>query len=120
MNPRVPRFLATADEPASFFNRERELAQLETTWTAGGAQLVTLWGRRRVGKSTLLFRFAAGKRAVYLYGTRMAERDILAGLALQAADVFDDPYVRSAPFPCNDTYQPAAPLSGRTSSQVLW
>ena len=82
-----------------FFDRERELAALDASWARLGAELVTLWGRRRVGKSTLLSRFAAGKRSVYLYGTRMAERDILVGLALQAADTFGDDYLRSAPFP---------------------
>jgi AAA+ ATPase superfamily predicted ATPase len=100
-----------------FFNRERELAQLEAAWSARGAQLVTLWGRRRVGKSTLLSRFANGKRAVYLYGTRMAERDILAGLALQAAETFDEPYLHSAPFP---SWQAALDyLAARARSQRL-
>ena len=82
-----------------FVNRERELAALEVVWRASGAQLVTVWGRRRVGKSTLLAHFAAGKRAVYLYGTRLAERDLLAGFAAQVADALDDPYLRTAPFP---------------------
>ncbi len=84
---------------AEFFNRERELEQLEAAWERPDAQMVTLCGRRRAGKTTLLSHFAHGKRAIYLYGTRIAERDILAGLALQAADVFDEPYLRSAPFP---------------------
>ncbi|MHB8576460.1 MAG: hypothetical protein ACYDCQ_14145 [Dehalococcoidia bacterium] len=75
------------------------MRQLEAMWTAAGAQLVTLWGRRRVGKSTLLAQFATGKRVIYLYGTRIAERDILAGLALQAAAALDEPYLRSAPSP---------------------
>src|SRR3990170_4275056 len=85
-----------------FFDREPELRDLENVWTSRGAALVTLWGRRRVGKSTLLAHFAAGKRSVYLYGTRMTERDILTGLALQAADAFQDAYLRSAPFPTWD------------------
>lgn len=83
----------------AFYNRQRELAQLEAAWLSRGAQFVTLWGRRRVGKSTLLARFAQGKRALYLYGTRLPERDILAALSLQAADLFDDAYLRAAPFP---------------------
>lgn len=62
--------------PPPFFNRERELANLEAAWTTPGAQLLTLWGRRRVGKSTLLSQFLAGKRAVYLYETRVAERPL--------------------------------------------
>jgi AAA+ ATPase superfamily predicted ATPase len=85
-----------------FVNRERELDQLEAAWSTPGSALVTLWGRRRVGKSTLLSRFAVGKRAVYLYGTRLAERDILADLATEAAEVFDEPYLRAAPFPTWD------------------
>ena len=88
-----------SDPERPFFDRNRELSALDTAWSTTGAQLVTLWGRRRVGKSTLLSHFAAGKRAVYLYGTRMAERDILAGLARQVGAVFDDPYLRAAPFP---------------------
>ncbi|MGH2588966.1 MAG: ATP-binding protein [Dehalococcoidia bacterium] len=86
------------DDPP-FFDRERELAALGAVWETAGAQLVTLWGRRRVGKSTLLARFAGDTRAVYLYGTRMAESDILAGLSFQAAETFDDAYLRVAPFP---------------------
>ncbi len=89
-------------DTAPFFDRERELGELAAAWEAPGAQLVTLWGRRRVGKSTLLSRFANGKRAVYFYGTRIAERDILAGLALQASQTFADEYLRVAPFPTWD------------------
>lgn len=85
--------------PEGFFNRERELTQLERVWATPGAQLVTLWGRRRVGKSALLARFARSKRSVYLYGTRLTEQDILADLAIQVSDALDDPYLRAAPFP---------------------
>ncbi len=86
-----------------FFDRERELAQLDAAWAAPGAQLVTLWGRRRVGKSTLLSRFANGKRGIYFYGTRMTERSVLDALAIQVAEAFDDAYLRTAPFPTWDS-----------------
>jgi len=100
-----------------FHDRERELAELEAAWQVRGAQLLTLWGRRRVGKSTLLARFAQGKRALYLYGTRLPERDILAALSLQVADLFDDAYLRAAPFP---SWSAAlAYLADRTRSERL-
>jgi uncharacterized protein len=53
----------------NFVNRERELAALER---ACGTQpgLAVVSGRRRVGKTALLDRFAAGRRAVFLPGTR--------------------------------------------------
>lgn len=53
----------------NFVNRERELAALER---ACGAQpgLAVVSGRRRVGKTALLDRFAGERRAVFLPGTR--------------------------------------------------
>lgn len=53
--------------------RDRELADLEGTWARAGSgvpQLAVVWGRRRVGKTFLLTRFAAAKRAVYFTATR--------------------------------------------------
>lgn len=82
-----------------FYDRERELLALEMAWNLPSAQLVTLWGRRRVGKTTLLSHFAAARRGIYLYGTRMAERHVLADLAFQTAEALGEPYLRSAPFP---------------------
>jgi AAA+ ATPase superfamily predicted ATPase len=46
-----------------FVNRREELAALERWW-ASGEPLGLLWGRRRVGKSWLIGRFAAGLPAV--------------------------------------------------------
>ena len=45
-------------------NRESELALLADWWSAAGARLGIVWGRRRVGKSALLGRFAADKPAI--------------------------------------------------------
>jgi uncharacterized protein len=54
---------------ANFVNRERELRALERACgDAGGMAVVS--GRRRVGKTALLDRFAQGRRAVFLPGTR--------------------------------------------------
>ncbi|WP_187146740.1 ATP-binding protein [Pyrobaculum neutrophilum] len=58
-----------------FFDRERELEWLEGLYRRPGAQLVVVYGRRRIGKTELLRRFAAGKRAVYFYCERMSVRE---------------------------------------------
>jgi AAA+ ATPase superfamily predicted ATPase len=83
----------------TFYDRDREQAQLEAAWSAGRPTFVTLWGRRRVGKSALLTEFATGKRAVYLYGTRATEQDILAAFALQVADALGDSFLEATSFP---------------------
>lgn len=81
-----------------FFNREDELSLLESAWASNRAELVTLWGRRRVGKSELLGRFANSKRGIYLYGTRTAEANILADLTRQLADIFGETFLLGQPF----------------------
>lgn len=48
-----------------FVGRDAELSVLEGFYSRKGAQLVVVWGRRRVGKTELCARFAAGKPAAY-------------------------------------------------------
>lgn len=58
---------------AELIGRDQELADLDSAWTraeSGVPQLAVVWGRRRVGKTFLLTRFAAAKRAVYFTATR--------------------------------------------------
>jgi AAA+ ATPase superfamily predicted ATPase len=52
-----------------FVNRERELRALERACGNGGGMAVVS-GRRRVGKTALIDRFAADRRAIFLPGTR--------------------------------------------------
>jgi len=86
-------------QPEAFIDREWELAQLEEIWREPNARLVTVWGQRRVGKSTLLGRFASDKRAIYLYGTRVTEQDILNDLAAQLRASLIDPDLLPGEFP---------------------
>jgi uncharacterized protein len=61
-----------------FYNRAHELERLQRRWDSGEAQIFTLWGRRRVGKSALLLRFARGKRHLYFEATSGTATDQLA------------------------------------------
>lgn len=49
----------------TFVDREAELSMLEEHYRAPGATLFVLYGRRRVGKTELLRRFAAPRRHVF-------------------------------------------------------
>lgn len=75
-----------------FYGREEELAQLSALWYKRTASLVTCRGRRRIGKSTLVERFAAvtESRFLKIEGRRprpgLANEDELAAFAEQLAD----------------------------------
>ncbi|MBO7409459.1 MAG: AAA family ATPase [Candidatus Methanomethylophilaceae archaeon] len=48
-----------------FIGREKELSELEQTYSKGGSA-VMVYGRRRIGKTSLLERFCEGKRNLFL------------------------------------------------------
>lgn len=47
-----------------FVGREEELAKLENLYQKDAFQMVVVYGRRRVGKTALINRFASDKRVV--------------------------------------------------------
>ncbi len=70
-----------------FFNREEELGALEAWWARRGGGMGLVWGRRRVGKTALLQRFAEERRIVFhTAGGRPANHE-LAALSRAAAGV---------------------------------
>ena len=53
-----------------FIGRKRELDALNKIYAKDGFQMMVLYGRRRVGKSTLLQKFIEGKKAVFYTAVR--------------------------------------------------
>ncbi|MHB0877707.1 MAG: ATP-binding protein [Anaerolineae bacterium] len=81
----------------SFVDRDWELAALERFWASGRAQLIPVTGRRRVGKTYLLERFAAGKHAAY-YRCRLTDsNEQLALLGQALADLSGDAVLAAQP-----------------------
>jgi AAA+ ATPase superfamily predicted ATPase len=83
-----------AIEP-DFINRERELAALEGFWASPRAQCVPITGRRRVGKTFLLERFASGKRVVYFRCALKGTDEQLSQFGAALAEATEDPVVRA-------------------------
>jgi len=77
-----------------FLNRTHELGALEQWWEARRPELVSVYGRRHVGKTELLVRFLQGKPAIYYYADRQPLPDQLRAFTDQVALLTDDPLLR--------------------------
>ena len=64
-----------------FVGRERELKKLNTLYNSGHFEFAVFYGRRRVGKTTLIKEFIKDKEACYYMATEAAKAEILAGLS---------------------------------------
>lgn len=103
-----------------FVDRETELRWLERCWRERGAQLLIVYGRRRVGKTELLKHFIQGKRAVYVLADRRPEREQLKEVATRLGTHFGDDFIGRKGF---ETWLEAfeylqAKLPGRTAKSA--
>jgi AAA+ ATPase superfamily predicted ATPase len=75
-------------------NRERELGYLDTRYASGRAELVVLYGRRRVGKTTLAYHWVQDKPHLFFFATQDDDATLLrrfSQLMRQAAGEPPDP-----------------------------
>ena len=75
-------------------NRERELGYLDTRYATRRAELVILYGRRRVGKTTLAYHWAQDKPHLFFFATQDDSSTLLrrfSQLISQAAGQHPDP-----------------------------
>lgn len=71
-----------------FIGRERELDALEEFYNRKGIGLTVIYGRRRIGKSTLIAQFVKGKRTIFYTATKVGKDRNLALFASQVASFF--------------------------------
>lgn len=81
-----------------FVDRVTELEALERAYAASAAQLVILYGRRRVGKTALVREFARDKKTAYYAATRLPEPLQLRELGQAVGALLDDPLLRETGF----------------------
>ncbi len=80
-----------------FIDRDSELDRLNSFWNKLEG-IYVLWGRRRVGKTTLLQRFSEEKPSIYLMATNETEKGILENFTGEVASFFDDPALSNTTF----------------------
>jgi len=81
-----------------FVNRERELDALEEQYTADGASLVVLYGRRRVGKTTLINEFIRDKKAMYFLANEENETLSMKNFTEVLSEYTGQEYLKNASF----------------------
>ena len=80
----------------NFVDRELEMETLEREYTRKGSSLVVLYGRRRVGKTTLITEFIKNKKALFFLASEESETQNRAAFKDKAADFIDNELLRNA------------------------
>ena len=81
---------------ANFIDRDRERAALQREYERSSASFVVMYGRRRVGKTTLLAEFIKDKHALYFLATEESEAQNRAAFKNAVAEFTDDSLLRNA------------------------
>ncbi|MBR1389997.1 MAG: ATP-binding protein [Lachnospiraceae bacterium] len=80
-----------------FVGRERELKALKDVYEKSGFGMTIIYGRRRVGKSTLIKEFIKGKKVIFYTATKVGAERNLELFSKQVLDVLD-PAMSAATF----------------------
>lgn len=56
-----------------FIGREKELQSLQELYDQKGFSMMVIYGRRRIGKSTLITEFIRGKKAIFYASTKVGK-----------------------------------------------
>ena len=82
----------------NFINRETELKFLNGKWMQNEAQLVILYGKRRVGKTELCLQFVKDKPHLYFLCERIAAPNQLKKLSHAVGEYFKDEFISTSGF----------------------
>ena len=77
-----------------FIDREAEIATLENEYTRDGSSLVILYGRRRVGKTSLITQFISGKNAPFFLASEESEMQNRESFKQRDADFINSDLLR--------------------------
>lgn len=70
-----------------FIGRERELASLKEFYDKDGIGMTVIYGRRRIGKSTLITEFAKDKKTIFYTATKVGKNRNLELFSKQVVDM---------------------------------
>ncbi|MDO4552131.1 MAG: ATP-binding protein [Bacillota bacterium] len=85
-----------------FVDREKEMENLQNEYARDGASLVIMYGRRRVGKTTLISEFIRDKRAMFFLASEESEAQNRNAFKDKAAEFIGNNLLRAASVPSWD------------------
>ena len=86
-----------------FVDREQEMDTLQNEYERNGSALVVLYGRRRVGKTTLITEFIKDKKALFFLASEEAEAQNRNAFREKVAEFLDSDLLRNASIRSWDT-----------------
>lgn len=81
-----------------FIGREDEIKSLEERYHGGKAELIVIYGRRRVGKTELIKKFIEEKDGIMLLARTESEKDQLKRFSALIGEEFKDGFLLKNPF----------------------
>lgn len=81
---------------ANFIDRQKERATLEKEYARSESSLVILYGRRRVGKTTLISEFIKDKKALFYLASEESESQNRIAFQEKVADFINNDLLRAA------------------------
>ena len=78
-----------------FVDREQEMATLQSEYDRDGSGLVVLYGRRRVGKTTLISEFIKNKKALFFLASEESESQNRLAFQEKAADFLNSDLLKN-------------------------
>lgn len=81
---------------AKFIDRKAEMKTLEAEYSREGSALVILYGRRRVGKTTLISEFIKDKKALFFLASEESETQNRNNFKDKAADFIESDLLKNA------------------------
>ena len=78
-----------------FVDREQEMATLQSEYDRDGSGLVVLYGRRRVGKTTLISEFIRDKKALFFLASEESESQNRLAFQEKAADFLNSDLLKN-------------------------
>ena len=102
-----------------FIDREDEMRTLENEYARKGSALVILYGRRRVGKTTLISEFIKDKPALFFLASEESEAQNRADFKDRAAEFINNDLLRDAKVSSWDTIFKAIMQTDFTAKPVI-